>query len=49
METHEAELQGYDTSKGTVRFDPDTPLPASLVRTLVLARVAEVEAASKRR
>ena len=35
------ELKKYNTSKGTVRFSPDTPLPAALVRKLVKARIAE--------
>lgn len=35
------ELAGYATSKGTIRFAPDEPLPTSLVATLVAARVAE--------
>ena len=35
------ELKGYDTSKGTIRFDATTPLPSALVRKLVKARVAE--------
>jgi uncharacterized protein YdhG (YjbR/CyaY superfamily) len=39
--THREELKGYDTSKGTVRFQADKPLPANLVRKLVKARVAE--------
>jgi len=31
VRTHEDELASYDTSKGTVRFQPDRPLPAALV------------------
>jgi uncharacterized protein YdhG (YjbR/CyaY superfamily) len=34
------ELKDYDTSKGTIRFTPDKPLPEALVRHLVQAKVA---------
>lgn len=37
----EAELKTYATSKGAVRFQPSKPLPMSLVRKLVKARIAE--------
>ena len=35
------DLANFDTSKGTVRFQPDKPLSAVLVRKLVKTRIAE--------
>lgn len=41
VEAHKDELKNYDTSKGTIRFHADHPLPTTLVRKLVKARIAE--------
>jgi uncharacterized protein YdhG (YjbR/CyaY superfamily) len=38
---HEAALATYSTSKGTIRFSPEHPLPVALVRKLVKTRIAE--------
>jgi uncharacterized protein YdhG (YjbR/CyaY superfamily) len=38
------ELKAYKTSKGTIQFPADKPLPAALVRKMVKARVAQNEA-----
>ena len=45
---HEDLLKGYDTSKGTIRFPANKPLPVALVRKLVKARIAENEARSRK-
>ena len=41
------ELAAYSTSAGTIRFTPDAPLPAALVRRIVKERVAENRADAK--
>jgi uncharacterized protein YdhG (YjbR/CyaY superfamily) len=37
------ELKNFQTSKGTIRFAPDRPLPATLLKKIVKARIAENE------
>jgi uncharacterized protein YdhG (YjbR/CyaY superfamily) len=44
VKAHEDELRAYDTSKGTIRFPPDNPLPVTLVRKLIKSRIAEYAA-----
>ena len=41
------ELRGFPTSKGTIRFALDKPLPAALVRKMVRARVAKNESKNR--
>jgi len=42
LEGFRNELEGYTTSKGTVRFPTDKPLPIALIKKMVKARVASV-------
>ena len=48
IETFKTELKSFSTSKGTVQFPTDKPLPTALVRKLVKARVAESESKKRR-
>jgi uncharacterized protein YdhG (YjbR/CyaY superfamily) len=47
MEAHRDDVAGFDTSKGTIRFTPEKPIPEELVTKLVRARVAETDAARR--
>ena len=49
MDAYKEELKPYDTSKGTIRFPADKPLPAALVKKLVRARIKENEARANRK
>lgn len=41
IEAHADLLADYSTSAGTIRFQPQAPLPEELLRTLLAARIAE--------
>ncbi len=43
IETFKDELKGFSTSKGTIHFPTDKPLPTALVKKLVKARVVQNE------
>ena len=48
MAAFKKELKNFSTSKGTIRFPVDKPLPAALVRKLVKARVTRNEGKKQR-
>jgi uncharacterized protein YdhG (YjbR/CyaY superfamily) len=47
IRAHEHELGDRHTGKGTIQFDIRKPVPATLVKKLVRARVAEVAARAR--
>lgn len=47
IESFKSELKGFTTSKGTIHFPTDKPLPAALVKKMVKARVAQIARKSR--
>jgi uncharacterized protein YdhG (YjbR/CyaY superfamily) len=43
VEAFKNDLKGYSTSKGTIHFPLDKPLPTTLLKKIVKARVAQIE------
>ena len=41
IEKLEDELNDFETSKGTIRFQPGKPIPTALIRKMVKARITE--------
>jgi uncharacterized protein YdhG (YjbR/CyaY superfamily) len=48
VQDYKDELEAFEISKGTIRFQADHPIPAALVRKLVKARIAQTAARQKR-
>jgi uncharacterized protein YdhG (YjbR/CyaY superfamily) len=46
---HKKELAGHLSGEGTIRFTVDAPLPATLVKKIVKARIREIEARTAKR
>ena len=44
IEAFKIELKGFSTSKGTIHFPLNRPLPVALIKKIVKARVAQLEA-----
>jgi uncharacterized protein YdhG (YjbR/CyaY superfamily) len=44
VEAVEERLEGFDLSKGTIRFTPDRPVPEDVLADLVRARKGEIAA-----
>jgi uncharacterized protein YdhG (YjbR/CyaY superfamily) len=44
-----ADIKGYETSTGTIRFPLDEPMPVALIKKIVKARAREVASARKGR
>jgi uncharacterized protein YdhG (YjbR/CyaY superfamily) len=43
LQTLAHELREYEQTKSALHFDPEKPLPKSLVRKLIKTRIAEIE------
>ena len=47
IEAFRKELKSFSTSKGTIQFPADKPLPVALVKKLVKARVAQIKSKTR--
>jgi len=48
IEAFKNELKGFSTSKGTIQFPTDKPLPTALIKRMVKTRIAQNESKKRR-
>ena len=48
IDAFQEELKGFSTSKGTIHFPTDKPVPVALVKKLVKARLAQIDSKKRR-
>ena len=48
IDAFKKELKGFSTSKGTIHFPMDKPLPIALIKKIVKARVAQSQSKKRR-
>jgi uncharacterized protein YdhG (YjbR/CyaY superfamily) len=46
LQGYATDVEGYQTGKGSLGFSPEKPLPTAIVKRLVKARMAEIDAAT---
>jgi uncharacterized protein YdhG (YjbR/CyaY superfamily) len=47
MESHADAIEGFDRTKGSLHFTPQSPLPAPVLEDLVRARMADIESGGR--
>ncbi len=48
LEAFADDLKGFSTSPGTIRFTPERPIPETILRAIIAARMAENAAKKKK-
>lgn len=49
METFKSDLKRFETDKATIRFTVEKPMPVTLLKKLIRARMAEIDISASRK